>query len=253
MDAYASVGMPVSYNHWSFGKHFLSTEKSYRRGQMGLAYEIVINSNPCIAYLMEENSLTMQALVIAHAAMAITPFSRAITCSAPGPTRKPSSTTWCSRKNYIAECEQRHGVEEVELAARFLPCAAKLWRGPLQAAGPAVDDEENARQKEREAILQSQVNDLWRTLPRRRKKLPTATPQRRVSAGAAGKPAVFHREVRAAARAVAARNRAHHAQDFPVFLSAAPDPGDERRLGHVLALHHPEPAVRRRRAAATAS
>jgi stage V sporulation protein R len=39
MDAYASVGMPVNYRHWSFGKHFLSTEKSYRRGQMGLAYE----------------------------------------------------------------------------------------------------------------------------------------------------------------------------------------------------------------------
>ena len=68
MDAYASVGMPVNYRHWSFGKHFLSTEKSYRRGQMGLAYEIVINSNPCIAYLMEENTMTMQALVSAHAA-----------------------------------------------------------------------------------------------------------------------------------------------------------------------------------------
>lgn len=68
MDAYTSVGMPVSYAHWSFGKHFLATEKGYKRGQMGLAYEIVINSNPCIAYLMEENSLTMQALVIAHAA-----------------------------------------------------------------------------------------------------------------------------------------------------------------------------------------
>ena len=49
MDAYASVGLPVSYHHWSFGKHFLATEKSYKRGQMGLAFEIVINSNPCIA------------------------------------------------------------------------------------------------------------------------------------------------------------------------------------------------------------
>ena len=28
MDAYASVGMPVNYRHWSFGKHFLSTEKA---------------------------------------------------------------------------------------------------------------------------------------------------------------------------------------------------------------------------------
>lgn len=34
---------------------------------MGLAYELVINSNPCISYLMEENSMPMQALVIAHA------------------------------------------------------------------------------------------------------------------------------------------------------------------------------------------
>jgi stage V sporulation protein R len=68
MDAYASVGMPVNYRHWSYGKEFISTEKKYRRGHMGLAYEIVINSNPCISYLMEENTMAMQALVIAHAA-----------------------------------------------------------------------------------------------------------------------------------------------------------------------------------------
>ena len=68
MDAYSSVGMPVNYHHWSFGKEFLGIEQRYKRGHMGLAYEIVINSNPCIAYLMEENSMTMQALVIAHAA-----------------------------------------------------------------------------------------------------------------------------------------------------------------------------------------
>ncbi len=42
-------------------------EQHYKHGQMGLAYEMVINSNPCIAYLMEENTMTMQALVIAHA------------------------------------------------------------------------------------------------------------------------------------------------------------------------------------------
>jgi stage V sporulation protein R len=68
MDAYASVGMPVNYRHWSYGKEFIATEKNYKRGHMGLAYEIVINSNPCISYLMEENTMAMQALVIAHAA-----------------------------------------------------------------------------------------------------------------------------------------------------------------------------------------
>ena len=40
MDAYASVGMPVNYRHWSYGKEFIATEKNYKRGHMGLAYEL---------------------------------------------------------------------------------------------------------------------------------------------------------------------------------------------------------------------
>ena len=43
MDAYSSVGMPLGYNHWSYGKKFIQTEQNYKRGFMGLAYEIVIN------------------------------------------------------------------------------------------------------------------------------------------------------------------------------------------------------------------
>ncbi|WP_249114533.1 SpoVR family protein, partial [Vibrio parahaemolyticus] len=43
MDAYSSIGMPINYNHWSFGKKFIQTEQNYKHGQMGLAYEIVIN------------------------------------------------------------------------------------------------------------------------------------------------------------------------------------------------------------------
>src|SRR5690348_6239192 len=68
LDAYSSLGMPLMYHHWSFGKLFAREEQLYRVGYSGLAYEIVINSNPCISYLLEENSMTMQALVIAHAA-----------------------------------------------------------------------------------------------------------------------------------------------------------------------------------------
>ena len=68
LDAYASTGMPLFYKHWSFGKHFARNETLYRKGWQGLAYEIVINSNPCVVYIMEKNSATMQALVLAHAA-----------------------------------------------------------------------------------------------------------------------------------------------------------------------------------------
>src|SRR4029450_5069135 len=62
LDAYSSIGMPVFYSHWSFGKRFVRDEKLYRKGYTGLAYEIVINSDPCISYIMEENTMTMQEL-----------------------------------------------------------------------------------------------------------------------------------------------------------------------------------------------
>ena len=67
LDAYSAVGMPLMYNHWSYGEQFIREMEAYKRGYMGLAYEIVINSDPCIAYLMEENTMLMQTLVIAHA------------------------------------------------------------------------------------------------------------------------------------------------------------------------------------------
>ena len=69
LDCYSSVAMPVMYNHWSFGKTFIQNERQYNKGMQGLAYEVVINTNPCIAYLMENNTATMQALVLAHASI----------------------------------------------------------------------------------------------------------------------------------------------------------------------------------------
>ena len=68
LDAYSCAGLPLMYQHWSFGKRFVRDESNYRHGRSGLAYEIVINSNPCISYNMEENSMAMQILVMSHAA-----------------------------------------------------------------------------------------------------------------------------------------------------------------------------------------
>ena len=167
MDAYASVGMPVSYHHWSFGKQFMSTEKGYRRGQMGLAYEIVINSDPCIAYLMEENSLTMQALVIAHAAYGHNSFFKGNYLFRAWTDAEAIVDYMVFARNYIAECERRHGVEAVELLLDS--CHALQNYGVDRYKRPAKLslEKEFARQEEREAYLQSQVNHLWRTLPRK--------------------------------------------------------------------------------------
>jgi spore cortex formation protein SpoVR/YcgB (stage V sporulation) len=174
MDAYASVGMPVGYGHWSFGKEFVSNEKRYKRGQMGLAYEIVINSNPCIAYLMEENTTTMQALVIAHAAYGHNSFFK----------NNYLFTTWTSAdsiidyllfaKNYVAQCEQRYGEEAVELMLDSCH-ALKNFGVDRYKRPPSISlQKEQSRQKEREAYLQSQINELWRTIPSKGRKSKTS-------------------------------------------------------------------------------
>lgn len=59
-------GMPSHYPHWSYGKGYEKLKTLYDYGITGLPYEMVINSNPCIAYLMRGNSLLLQVLTMAH-------------------------------------------------------------------------------------------------------------------------------------------------------------------------------------------
>lgn len=62
----AYVGMPSRYPHWSFGKSYERNRTLYKYNLTGLPYEMVINSDPCLAYLMKENTLLLQILTIAH-------------------------------------------------------------------------------------------------------------------------------------------------------------------------------------------
>ena len=165
MDAYASTGMPIGYNHWSYGKQFLSVEQSYKRGQMGLAYEIVINSNPCIAYLMEENTVTMQALVIAHACYGHNSFFKGNYLFRSWTDASSIIDYLVFAKNYVAKCEEKFGVDAVE--ATLDSCHAIMNYGVdrYKRPYPLSNEEEQERQKEREEHLQKLVNDLWRTIP----------------------------------------------------------------------------------------
>lgn len=62
----AYTGMPSRYPHWSFGKSYEKIKTLYRYNLSGLPYEMVINSNPCIAYLIRDNTLLLQILTMAH-------------------------------------------------------------------------------------------------------------------------------------------------------------------------------------------
>lgn len=173
MDAYSSVGMPVNYHHWSFGKHFMSTEKNYKRGHMGLAYEIVINSNPCIAYLMEENSMPMQALVIAHAAYGHNSFFKGNYLFKSWTDAGSIIDYLVFAKQYISQCEERYGIDAVE--ELLDSCHALMNYGVDRYKRPQKLSmaKEQARQEERAQYLQTQVNDLWRTIPKRERENDT--------------------------------------------------------------------------------
>jgi len=165
MDAYAGVGMPIGYNHWTFGKKFIQTEQTYKRGRMGLAYEIVINSDPCISYLMEENSMTMQALVMAHACYGHNSFFKGNYLFKSWTDASSIIDYLLFAKNYIADCENKYGISEVE--STLDACHALMNHGVDRYKRPQKIslEEELKRQKSREEYLQSQVNNLWSTIP----------------------------------------------------------------------------------------
>ena len=165
LDAYASSGLPIGYPHWSYGKEFIRNEQAYRRGMQGLAYEIVINSSPCIAYLMEENTMTTQALVIAHACYGHNSFFKGNHLFRQWTDAEAILDYLVFARRYVMECEERHGaaaVEEVlDACHALMPNGVDRYRRPAAPTFKA----ETARLAAREAHRERQFNDLWRTVP----------------------------------------------------------------------------------------
>ena len=165
LDVYTAHGMPLTYRHWSYGKRFIQHETSYRRGYSGLAYEVVINSNPCISYLMEGNSATMQALVIAHAAFGHNHFFRNNHLFRQWTDASAILDYLEFARSYVSACEDRHGVAAVE---RILDAAHALSRHGVHrhdGARPLNLKTDQKRERERREYDERVFDDLWRTLP----------------------------------------------------------------------------------------
>jgi stage V sporulation protein R len=166
LDAYSSVAMPVLYNHWSFGKTFIQNERQYQKGMQGLAYEVVINTNPCIAYLMENNTATLQALVLAHASVGHSHFFKN-NYLFKGWTDADTIIDYLKfAKKYIKSCEEKYGEKEVEYlldACHSLQNHGvdKYRKSPKLSAELACK-----REREWSNYFENTFNDLWRTIPK---------------------------------------------------------------------------------------
>jgi spore cortex formation protein SpoVR/YcgB (stage V sporulation) len=165
LDAYSSIGMPLMYRHWSFGKHFVHHEKLYQKGVAGLAYEIVINSNPCISYNMEESSMAIQALVMAHAAFGHNHFFKNNYLFRQWTDAEGILDYLEFAKGYIANCEEKHGPDAVEeildAAHALMDYAVFRYRRPPKLSLK----EQKERELERLVYEERTFNDLWRTVP----------------------------------------------------------------------------------------
>ena len=168
LDAYSSNGMPIFYQHWSFGKHFVRDQKAYQTGQQGLAYEIVINSSPTINYLMEDNTITMQALVIAHAAMGHNAFFKNNYLFKEWTDATSIIDYLIFAKEYILKQEIKHGRIAVE--TWLDSCHAMMNHGVNRFKKPKKLNltKEKERQAERANYLQSQVSELYRLIPNKK-------------------------------------------------------------------------------------
>jgi spore cortex formation protein SpoVR/YcgB (stage V sporulation) len=165
LDAYASTGLPVSYPHWSFGKEFIRNESQYRRGERNLAYEIVINADPCIAYLMEENTMPMQALVIAHACYGHNAFFKGNYLFRQWTQADAVIDYRVFARSYVLQCEERHGFEAVERVLDSCHALSQYGIDRYRRPAPLSVEEERRRVRSREDYEWQRFDDLWRTVP----------------------------------------------------------------------------------------
>ena len=181
LDAYSSTGLPMMYGHWSFGRMRAIESRNYHAGKNGLAYELVINSDPCISYLMETNTSTLQALVMAHAGYGHNSFFKNNYLFKEGVNARFILDYLAYAKKYIADCEQKYGYKPVEnmldAAHALQDYSVEYSRRPSPLTKEETEERERLKreQEAREIMLEWEV--LAQRAPREAALVPEKWPE----------------------------------------------------------------------------
>jgi stage V sporulation protein R len=169
LDAYSLIGLPISYNHWKFGKDFAVNANNYKKGRMGLAYELVINSDPCISYNMEDNTTCLMILVLAHAAYGHNTFFKNNYLFKQWTHADSIVDYMLFARDYIQKCEEKYGYEEVEITLDA--CHALMNYGVDKYKKPRKISAQKERDRLQKKLEDDRIllNDLWRTVPKEEK------------------------------------------------------------------------------------
>ncbi len=161
-----SNALPVMYNHWSFGKQFISYEHDYKKKNMPLAYEVVINTNPALSYLCEDNTAMMQCLTLAHAACGHASFFKNNYLFKEWTNASSIITYLKFAQGFIKQCEQKYGHERVE---GLLDAAHALQYNSIDKYKKPTK-KEVGREEKWDKYEQENFNDLWRTVATKKDK-----------------------------------------------------------------------------------
>ena len=108
---FGAYGMPTRFSHWSFGKQFHKMKLHYDFG-LSKIYELVINSNPCYAFLLDSNSLIQNKLIVAHVLAHCDFFKNNIRFQN---TKRDMVESMSATAERIRKYEILHGKQEVEV------------------------------------------------------------------------------------------------------------------------------------------
>ncbi|MFE5391209.1 stage V sporulation protein SpoVR [Bacillus thuringiensis] len=174
---FGAYGMPTRFSHWSFGKQFFRMKLQYDLG-LSKIYELVINSDPCYAFLLDTNSLIQNKLIVAHVLAHCDFFKNNIRFSN---TKRDMVESMSATAERVKAYEHKYGKEEVET---FLDAVLaiqehidpSLMRPKLAWSIDDLEEDEVEKKKV------SQYDDLWnldnrnkkqeRSNVRKKKKIP---------------------------------------------------------------------------------
>lgn len=184
LDAYANNGMPHMFPHWSFGKKWKEMETQMKQGQLPLAYELIVPTDPCISWNLASNSMATMATVIAHAAMGHNAVFKNNYLFKKWTHSRVLADYCLYARDTILEFEKEHGVDAVEAVldaalALAIPC------GVFRHGEPPPFDIKVERQRlaDRMRTIESHVDvemlgsvpglaDQLRTVPQMRSNKP---------------------------------------------------------------------------------
>lgn len=173
---FGAYGMPTRFSHWSFGKQFHRMKLQYDLG-LSQIYELVINSNPCYAFLLDSNTLVQNKLIIAHVLAHCDFFKNNVRFSN---TRRDMVESMTATAERIVQYELIYGKDEVE---KFIDAVLAIQEHIDPSIIRTDLEEEEEQTIERIEKKKTPYDDLWEmdykkksepSFENKRKKIPPA-------------------------------------------------------------------------------